>query len=76
MDHLHRRLFGRYVLRAELRPLVVRPHAVNFDWVSGGGAEEEKADEADVLKLQFSLPKGSYATCAMRELSRRPIAWD
>jgi tRNA(Glu) U13 pseudouridine synthase TruD len=41
----------------------------------GGGGGGGGGGGSATLELQFSLPPGTYATCALRELSRRPISW-
>ena len=57
------------------RSLIVWPDDVSFQWLPSDTASQMNSALPDLL-IQFQLPKGAYATCAMRELSRRPISWE
>lgn len=52
------------------RQLIIKPRDVQWSWLPKPG---QNASSLPPLQLQMSLPAGSYATCALRELSRRPV---
>ena len=70
-----------HALPCQSRQVVVHPEEVQFRWLSADPEvavpdESTSTQKFPHLELQFSLPSGAYATCALRELSRRPIVWD
>jgi tRNA(Glu) U13 pseudouridine synthase TruD len=64
-------VLGCVQLSSFRRRVVLRPRDVALAWLDDDGLATLLPD----LQLQFRLPAGAYATCALRELSRRPILW-
>jgi len=55
-----------YFLHSFARPLLRKPDNVHWEWLDGHNDEP-------MLQVQFRLPPGTYATCAIRELGRRSL---
>lgn len=68
-----------YKLRCTPRDLIVVPAKVQWEWIHEQRdvhvkwSNDCKETKNPSLALRFQLPSGSYATCAVRELCRRPL---